>query len=307
MTVRFGKPEDVGKYNMNTLYIWTEDGLRLQGIYYEPQNKNTCVLFVHGMSGNIIENYFADVLGKVLSEQGFGFIYGHNRGYNHINDIIDRNKGEITRQGAMYERFNDCVYDIDAWFLETKRLGYEKIVLMGHSLGCNKTIRYLSKKKPKDVIGVILASPPDMVGLFEKPEYQPNHKELLEEARKNVKEGNPRKLVSGMVWGWYNLSSQTYLDLSEQNGPADNLPVLRNPEEFKELAQINVPILGIMGEKDDIAIRTLEEDMDLIKQKAKSCPSFTAKFVKGANHTYDQEEKQLAKYIIEWLNNNNFV
>lgn len=158
---------------------------------------------------------------------------------------------------------------------EVRSLGYKKIVLLGHSLWTNKTIHYFSEKKPSDVVGVVLASPPDMVGLFEKPEYQPNHKELRDEAKRNVAEGNPRKLVSGLLWDWYTLSSQTYLDLSQQGGPVDNLPVMRNPEKFSELAQINVPILGVMGEKDDIAIRTLEEDLELIKEKAIACPSFT--------------------------------
>lgn len=281
-------------------YVWTIDELRLQGIHYYPKNKKTCVLAIHGMSGNFIENYFAHILGKKLADNGFGFVYGHNRGYNHINDILKKD-GKTVRVGAMYERFNDCILDIGAWVAEVKKQGYKKIVLFGHSLGCNKTIRYFSKNKPRDVIGVILASPSDMVGLFEKPEYQPNHHKLLEEARRNVKEDNPRKLVSGVVWGWYTLSSQTYLDLSERDGPADNLPVMRNLEKFPELAQINVPILGIMGENDDIAIKTLEEDLDLIGTKAKSSPSFTKKFVKGANHTYDGQEKQFANTVINWV------
>ena len=148
---------------------------------------------------------------------------------------------------------------------------------------------------------MLLAPPSDMVGLFEKPEYQPNHKELLSEARKNVEEGNPRKLASGVIWGWYTLSSQTYLDLSEKGVPANNLPVLENPKEFAELAQIDVPILGIMGEKDDMAIRTLENDLNLIEKKATSCPSFTKKFIKGGSHTYDGCEENFAQMVLSWV------
>lgn len=285
---------------MNTLYIWTEDELRLPGIHYEPMKKETCVLMVHGMSGNILENYFADVLGKKLASENIGFLYGHNRGYNHINDILKKD-GKSVRVGVMYERFNDCVFDIDAWVSTIRKLGYRKIILLGHSLGCNKVIRYFSKKKLFDVAGIILASPPDTVGLFEKPEYQPNHKKLLEEARKNVKEGNPRKLVSGLIWDYYNLSSQTYLDLSERGGPADNLPVSRNSEKFAELTKIDVPILAIMGKNDDIAIQSLEKDMDLIEKKAEGCPSFIKKFIKGGNHTYDGRERDFAETVLGWI------
>lgn len=283
-------------------YIWTSDDLRLQGIHYSPETRKTCILMVHAMSGNFIENYFANSLGNKLAGNGFGFIYGHNRGYNHINDILKKD-GKTVRIGTMYERFEECIYDIDAWLGEVRKLGYTKIILLGHSLGCNKTIHYFSKKKPGDVVGVIWASPPDMVGLFEKPEYQPNHKELLEEAKNNIKEGNPRKLVSGMIWDLYHLSSQTYVDLSEQGGHVDNLPVLRNPDSFPELASIDVPILGIMGEYDDIAIRTLEEDLDLIASKATNCPDFSRQFIKGANHTYDGQEEQFAEVVVNWVKN----
>ena len=281
-------------------YIWTSDDLRLQGIHYSSESKKTCVLMVHGMSGNFIENYFAHILGEELANNGLGFVYGHNRGYNHINDILKKD-GKTVRIGAMYERFAQTIYDIDAWLEEVRKLGYSKVILLGHSLGCNKTIYYFNRKKPKDVLGIILASPPDMLGLFEKPEYQPNHKELLKEAKKNIKLSKRRKFVSGMIWDWYHLSSQTYVDLSELNGVVDNLPVLRNPDKFPELSSIDVPILGIMGEHDDIAIRTLEKDLDLIASKATSCPSFTKKFIKGANHTYDGEEKGFSRVILKWI------
>lgn len=289
------------------IYIWTKDDLRLQGVHYLPsKTTDVCVLVVHGMSGNILENYWAHVLGEKLSENGTGCLFGHNRGYNHINDIatkeLSENGGYSTRRfGATYERFEECLFDIEAWVSECRKLGYKKLVLLGHSLGCNKTIYYLSKKKSEDVVGVVLASPPDMVAMFEKKEYQPDHKELLKEARENVKKGYPRKWVSNLIWDWYHLSSQTYAEQSVSGKSGDNLPVMRNPEKFEQLASISVPILGIMGENDDIAVKTLKEDLDLISSKAIGAPSFTMKFVKGANHTYDRVEDGFAKIVLDWI------
>lgn len=62
------------------LYIWTKGGLRLQGVHYVSRKKDVCALVVHGMSGNILENYWAHVLGEKLSGSGIGCVYGHNRG-----------------------------------------------------------------------------------------------------------------------------------------------------------------------------------------------------------------------------------
>ncbi len=73
--------------NIDFVYVRTKDDLRLMGVHYKPESKDIAVLAIHGMSGNVIENYFGNVLGKTLSQNGIGFIFSHNRGYNHINDI----------------------------------------------------------------------------------------------------------------------------------------------------------------------------------------------------------------------------
>jgi pimeloyl-ACP methyl ester carboxylesterase len=285
------------------LYIRTADDLRLNGVHYIPQNgnKDLCVLMIHGMSGNILENYFAHVLGEKLSENNFGYLYGHNRGYNHINDLVTSKvipgKGyESKRMGAAYERFAESLFDVDSWIKEIVTLGYKRIVLAGHSLGCNKLIYYFYKRNPKNISGVILLSPPE-------PEYNPNHKKLLEEAKENIKNGSPRKILSEMVWDWYNLSSQTYAEQTETGGPGDNIPIRRNPERFEQLEALSVPTLCVIGEQDDIVIRSLDEDMDLIEKKAINVKSFTKKFIKGASHTYDAVEENLADEILKWIKN----
>lgn len=287
-------------------FVRTSDDLRLQGVEYYPAQKDVCVLMVHGMSGNFLENYFASILGDMLARNGIGFIYGHNRGYNHVNDIatseIKPEGGYVTRRiGAKYERFTECLYDISVWVKKCSELGYKRIVLMGHSLGCNKVIYYFSQKRPKEVVGIILASPPDMIGLIRKHEYQSNFDDLYKEAVENVKNNEPRKVLSGMIWDWYHLSSQTFLDLFAKDSPANNLPVMRNPDKWEQFAVINIPTLGIMGEKDDIAIKTLQKDLDLIASKAISCPSFVKKFIHKAGHTYDACEKDFAKVVLDWV------
>src|SRR3989344_1047639 len=72
---------------MDFIFAKTADDLKLPGFYYAADNKEVCVLFVHGMSGSILENYFGDVLGRKLQQAGIGYIFTHNRGYGLINDI----------------------------------------------------------------------------------------------------------------------------------------------------------------------------------------------------------------------------
>lgn len=292
--------------NLNILHGWTEDGLNLQGFHWVPKTKDTCIVFVHGMSENIIESYFSEILGQEISKKGFGFIYGHNRGYGYINDIRIKDKSKdieykTRRIGEIYERFEECIFDIDLWVQNAKKLGYNKIILMGHSLGCNKIIHYYSKKNNDSIIKIILASPPDIVGLCKLKRYQPNYNTLLKEAKDNVKKNKPRKILKHMLWDCYPISSQTFLDVSVENCPADNLPLLRNPKRFVELEKIDVPTLAFNGEFDDTEIRDLEDDLKLIKEKAINCKDFTIKILKNTNHNYNKQENVLADMILDWL------
>lgn len=292
------------------IFCWTSDELKLQGVHFPTSSKDICVVMVHGMSGNYVDNYFGHVLGEKLQQNNIGFLFAHNRGSFHINDLdTKQQKADGTPQservGVVYERFEGCILDIDAWLDTVRNLGYKKCILVGHSLGGPKVVHYFFTKRPQDVVGIVLASPGDMVGLAKKPEYQPNYLELLKEAQKNVAEGNPRKLLSQLVWDSYQISSQTFLDLFTEHGPADILPVLRNPDTFPELAVIDKPILCIMGEHDDIAIRTLPEDMEVLKQKATGCPSFTTFLLPKADHVYNGKETAFAEKILEWVKTEN--
>lgn len=173
--------------------------------------------------------------------------------------------------------------------------------MLGHSLGCNKVIYYLSQNSDDDIAGVILASPPDMVGLVELERYQPDHHKLLKQAHELIEAGKPREILDGKIWDWFILSAQTYVSLFEESGAADNLPVLRNPETFEQLASIKQPILGIMGEHDDIEIRNLKDDIELIKSKATGTSDFQIAFIQGANHDYQNREDELSAVIARWV------
>lgn len=289
---------------LEILHGWTEDNLKLQGFHWSPNDKKTCIVFIHGMSGNIIENYFGEVLGDKLSQNGYGFIYGHNRGYGHINDIKTKEikkdgSYKHRRVGVAFERFEECIFDIDLWVSKAKELGYKKIILMGHSLGCNKVIHYYSKTKPQIIDSIILASPPDMVGLAKAEQ---NYQDMLTEAKNNIENGQPRKMLDSLLWDYYYISSQTLVDLVTENCAADNLPLLRNPEVFDELSQINIPIFSFMGEYDDVVTRSLREDLELIKEKAINCPKFDIEILEKANHNYANKENELAEMILKWLN-----
>jgi len=275
--------------------VYTEDGLRLPMVHFPSNEKDICVICIHGMCGTIVDNYFATVWGDILSKNNIGFIYEHNRGHSIENDILTKD-GSFKRYGCMYEIFEECIYDIDLVINKAKELGYRKIILLGHSYGCNKIIYYYYKRKP-NILGIILGSAPDMIGshIINEKDYE----SLIIEAKQNIDKNDPMKLLNKIVEEYMYFSSQTYYNWFNENSNLDNLPVIRNPEHWEQFSNIDIPILTFSGSK--------EEDhylhLDLLKEKAINCNNFEYHIIDGSDHTYKSKEIETGKLILKWVKN----
>lgn len=275
---------------------YTSDGLRLPMVHFESNKKDICVICIHGMCGTIIDNYFATVWGKLLAKNDIGFIYEHNRGHSIENDIVMKD-GSFKRCGCMYEMFEDCIYDINLAIQTAKEKGYKRIILLGHSLGCNKVIYHYYKKHP-NILGIILASAPDMIGshLLIEPEYE----ELLKEAKENIDKNQPTKLLHKMIENYMYMSSQTYYNWFHNNSNLNNLPIISNPKNWEQLETIDVPILTFSGSKDEDYYLHL----DLLKEKATNCKNFEYQIIENTGHTYQEKELETGTLILNWINKN---
>lgn len=281
---------------IDLFYEYTEDNLCLQGTYFDSGKLDCCVLFIHGQAQSIVDNYFAYVLGKYLSNNGISFLYSHNRGHSYIN-CMGKKDGSLEINGATFEIFEDCLKDIEVWIKKVKNLGYKKIILMGHSLGCNKALYYLSKNR-EDVQGLILASAPDMVGITKKEESEFDN--LLTEAESNIKNNNPRKLLNTLIGGTDYISSATFISEALENSNIDNFPIERNPEIFEQLSTINIPILSFAGSNE---YPTYLKQY-LLKEKATNCNNFEYQIIDNANHFYNNKEEEISKILLKWINRN---
>lgn len=276
---------------------YTTDGLKLPMVHFESNEKDICVICIHGMCGTIIDNYFATVWGKFLAEKNIGFIYEHNRGHSIENDIVMKD-GSFKRCGCMYEIFEDSIYDIDLAIETAKIKGYTKIILLGHSYGCNKVIYYYYKKHP-NILGIILASAPDMIGSHLSAQSN-EYKELLQEAKENIDNNEPTKLLHKMIEDYMYMSSQTYYSWFNKNSMLNNLPVISNPKHWEQFETIDVPILTFSGSNEaDYYLH-----LDLLKEKALNCSNFKYKIIEGTGHTYRNKELEIGNLIYDWINRN---
>jgi alpha-beta hydrolase superfamily lysophospholipase len=285
--------------NAEFIRFITEDKLILQGIVYHPNNPtNKVYLHIHGMAGNFYENRFLDVMALALTENGHAFMSINTRGHDYIADFPIAGPEEKSKKiGDAYEIFEECLLDIKSAIDYLQQHGYKEIILCGHSLGAVKVAYYITKTQDNRVSKLVLMSPPDMVGLTEK---ENDSEKTMEQAKKMASEGKGNELLPGLLWDWYYLSANTYLNFSVRDNPID---IFNTYDKAKPslLSEIRVPTLAFMGEKDDAAIMSPREALEVIKAKAINVPRFEIDIIPNAPHSYFGCEKEMANKIIDWL------
>lgn len=282
----------------------TADGFELHGLLSNPRNQKATrvIIHVHGLAGNFYENRFVHEIAARAISEGIAFFSFNNRGHGHISDILRETEIgiESVRLGGAYEKFHDCLFDIDAALAFMSKTGIQEVVLQGHSSGANKIVFHHSQRNDSIVKGLVLISPCDDVGLQHDATME-KAADLLELAQKMVAEGKGSVLMPDGSFFTFPMSASTYVDYFRPGSDQDVFPY-RNPNDnFPALGSVQVPILVTFGQRGDYVLGSLEETCDLLKRKAKKSPSFRSTLISQASHTYSGKEDALATEIISWV------
>lgn len=281
----------------------TEDNLILQGLLVEPPKKtDTVILHIHGMSGNFWENGFIKTMIEDYPKNNLAFLTVETRG-SELQRWFFSPEGDMKLIGNSYEIFEECIYDIGAWVTFLQSQGYKKIHLQGHSLGCSKIAYYQKMKGNSMIKSILLISPSDMMGLLVEPKYKAEYEKFYKEAKELVKKGKENELLSGIHWSFSRMSAKSFINFSFEN---DNLAIFNyyNPERgFKTLSEIKVPILTILGTKDDGIVTDAYESTDMLKKHAKKSKEFNGVVFDGAQHDFKGFEKNIVKEVLKFIKN----
>jgi len=285
--------------------ITTEDGLTLHGVLYEPDEPTDKILIhVHGMAGNFYENKFLEFIAKTLTDNGISFSPFNNRGNGHITDFVRINGGkkDFVTYGSSQERFEDCIYDIQAHIDFVKEQGYKNIHLAGHSLGSPK-VAYYSTQTNEDLKSIIFLSPSDMLGLVRGDEDSGfgDYKNEMPIAEKLVAEGKENELLPKYVWGEYPITAGTYVNLFNDSSKTAIFNFHNNDLGFEVLNKIKYSTFAIVGSKDDVLIKPVDEIMNTLRVELKSSPRVETRVIEGANHGYQDHEQELADTLLSWI------
>ena len=156
---------------LERIYFTTEDQIELVGLLETP-NKPTIevVISIHGMQSNCLKQR-ETILSNTIANAGIAYFAFNNRG-TEIMCYTKKTDGTKTLNGgSAYEDVLESYYDIKGAINKMLELGYTKIHLQGHSLGCTKVVyTYNQLKEEKDTVlnnvkSVLVLSLGALVGL----------------------------------------------------------------------------------------------------------------------------------------------
>ncbi|OGI86569.1 hypothetical protein A3A05_01170 [Candidatus Nomurabacteria bacterium RIFCSPLOWO2_01_FULL_41_12] len=290
----------------NLVKTITSDGLELVGFWANAKS-DIAVFHSHGTAGDFYTHKFIEEEGERLSQKGISFLTANNRGHDVYADIRKHKNGKVkwTQIGGGFEKFEDCLLDIDAWVKFLIKNGVKKIILQGHSLS-QKILYYQYAKKNPKVVGQIHLSPQNDDGLMFFSLGAKKYKEINKKIRKMIKNGKANEILSkDLSPVSYTTSAQMYSGYLTDYGVGTLTPY-HNPKSknWQILEKTRNPLLVIFGGKDAYIKPSPKIAAKLIREKAKLAKSLEVKVIKSATHSYIGYEKELVKIITNWIKEN---
>lgn len=283
--------------------VVTADGLELKG-FYSDQKSNLTVLHFHGTNGDFYTHEFVEQEEEKLAKEKISFLTVNNRGHNVFTDIRKHkgSKVEWMTVGAGQEKFEDSLFDIEAWINFLIKRGAKRIILQGHSLGPNKNIYYQTKNKNKYIKGLIHLSPQNDAGLMKSKLGSKRYKEVNLMIEKMLKNNNGKEMLPKELEEICPISALSYSGYFIENGVGNLFPY-HNPENknWTVLNNIIEPQLLIFGEKDPYIKPSTKEAVEVFKTKINKNGKLKTKIIKNASHSFLGYEKELVKIIFDWL------
>ncbi|OGG08597.1 hypothetical protein A2154_00625 [Candidatus Gottesmanbacteria bacterium RBG_16_43_7] len=284
--------------------IATKDGLIHQGAFYKPDKiGKTAILWVHGLTSSFysdfeIFNRFC-VKGRDIS---LGLASFNNRGHDMIaglRQVDPKSPSGFTHAncGAGYEKFEDCIYDIDAGITFLADQGYQKIILIGHSTGAFKAGYYAGTVKDNRLSGVIVTSPISdrLIELKTNKKLAVN----LRRMKHMVDKGKGDFLVNNLTF--FPLTPRRYISLFAENSVEETIFDYGSEKPLlKFFRNIKTPLFVVLAENDEYADRSIRE-IKLFFDKHQRSVNYKSIIIKNAVHGFNRQEKTFARIVVSWL------
>lgn len=273
--------------------ILTPKKVSLNGLWWGDAKARRVVIWVHGLGSSAFSKL--DIVEKIAGE-GTAVITFNNRGH-HTVARIPRGDQSIVG-GAAFERFTECIDDIQGAVNFAKRGGAKEIYLAGHSTGCQKSI-YWASKKGKGVKGIVLLAPiSDYTGGMREKRYA----QALKEARSLTHKRNSFAFVKS--WR-HPITAQRFMSLYSGTSAEEVFPYWDAARAPRALRSVTVPLLVLLAAKDEYADRPAKKIQDWFAEHIKVGDQIA--IIPGVKHGFKGQEALVARMMRAWMRLNSRI
>ncbi len=289
---------------LEKVYFELEDKVELVGLLHKPENTtDEVVISIHGMQSNCFKKR-EDILAKVINNAGIAYFAFDNRGANLMCYTKKTDGTKTLNGGSVYEDVLESYYDIKGAIEKMLELGYTKIHLQGHSLGCTKIVYAYNRLKKENyknlenIQSIILLSLVDLVDLQKYDLGIDKYNKMLEFAIDKETKGEEMELMPFDSFD-HPISVKSYLRYYRDNQEIDFAKFNDNNYDFKEINNINIPLFLRWGE-NDLVVQKLDELIEFLKTKINN-PKLDIGYIKNTDHGYTNKEEVLGEEIKKFL------
>lgn len=289
---------------LETIEFKATDETILSGILYNSESSTSkVVISIHGMATNCIKKREEEIA-KKLSEIKIDYMTFNNRGHDVAN-YMKKSDGSSYISGTAFEDIEENEYDILGAINYALSKKYDKIYLLGHSLGSTKVIYTYNKlleEKQEDILekikGIILLSLID-IPTATKIYLNERFPELLTYA-KNMKKENMDNILMPEKSFIYPISVKTFLKYTQNIEKIDFARYSDKEYDYKELNNINKPLFMRWGNTNELILQSAEKLCEDLKEKIHN-EKLDIGYINGADHGYSKKEVELASEIQNFL------
>lgn len=292
--------------NIKMVHFKATDNVKLSGLMYKSNKETKKILIsVHGMATNCLKHrdeVIAEKLTKNIDMLAF-----NNRGHDLTSYIKKEKDGKKQKMlaGTSYEEISECYNDILGSINYCIENGYEEIYIMGHSLGCTKTIYTYNKliqENNKEILdkikGVLLLSLVDIPKALQI--YLNDNFPAMVTYAKNMKKEGLDDLLMPEKSFIHPISVKTFLRYAINNEDINFARYSDDTYNFEEINNIKCPLFMRWGNNNEMILQKADDLCTMLKNKIKN-EKLDIGYIDGANHSYTGKEEILANQITEFI------
>lgn len=272
-------------------------GLVLDGLLFRPPDARLIVVHVHGSLGNFYQQPFIRVFANRLRADGIALLSCNLTTHDGISEGYSA-AGDMSYVGGSVSTFESCLDDLDG-LVRFAHAICPRVVLQGHSLGCDRILYYTQQRAAK--IPLILLSPCDSYHLHERWLGGSPFGEQVARLKERATLGMGDRLLEDSEYGVVGPNGWTYSIpvsgrtlLSIVTGAA--FRTLRVDATVAE-AVTTAPAFVYLGLED--AIRGASVD-DLMAHLRRLLPAARTFVVREGDHSLTGCEATVAEAIARW-------